>query len=93
MTSNRNGYEYVCDGKIKWYEWNSNKLTLIWYEFSRVLDSMLKVEKSGRREKMPLHPDVVLKEKIQVRNQTENKGVGIIFRIFKLKANWRVNKI
>lgn len=44
--------------KIKQREF---ELTLIWYELSRVRGNILNVEKSRRLEKMPLHPDVVLK--------------------------------
>lgn len=35
-------------------------LTFIWYEFSLVFGSMLKIEKSIRLEKIPLQPDVDL---------------------------------
>lgn len=49
------------ENKKKKTEQREFELTLIWYELSRVRGNILNVEKSWRLEKMPLHPDVVLK--------------------------------
>lgn len=48
-------------------------LTLTWYELSRVLSITLKLEKSMRREKIPLQPDPALE-----RQKKEPRKNGLI---------------
>lgn len=77
----------VANGKLNENECDV-KLTLIWYELSRVRGNTLNVEKSRRLEKMPLHPDVVLqndneKHEIERKNGKKRNYYYILLLYFR----------